>query len=512
MLARVLSAAVNGIEASLFSRWNESWTVLLLCGVAGLRVFVYAAAFPFFNNVDEQSHFDMVMKYSRLPIPSGMSHYSPESIPSIVRFTSPEYFLVPDQFPDGKFPAPHWLNPSEPVRINFTGTLLSWQARINHESGSGPLYYVLAGIWMHLGQWLGLENIYLLYWIRFLNIPLAATLVWLGYATARMVFPGCHFSRLAVPLLLAFFPQDLYYGIQNDTLSPLCFGAAFAGLLRLLRTDAPSPRLGALTGLALAAAWLVKTTNLPLVGVAVLAVIIKSSSLAKAGKLRAASPALAPLLFCAALPIAGWCLWSQHAFGDITGSSAKIRILGWIHKPFLDWWGHPIFTPAGLLTFWSALMASFWRGEFVWCRQCLAMPAMDAFYWISSLLLPGVAVASLFWKHSGVTVMQRQALCLSFWSFVASVAFLGLTSIAYDFGRCFYPSAAYPYFTSGRLLCGALIPFLLLYVHGLDKAFGPIQSSAARMLALGGIILCMTTSKLILTLPVFSSKYNWFHM
>jgi hypothetical protein len=123
-----------------------------------------------------------------------------------------------------------------------------------------------------------------------------------------------------------------------------------------------------------------------------------------------------------------------------------------------------------------------------------------------------VAVASLFWKPSDITPGQRQALWLSLWSFAASVAFLGLASIYFNFWWCPYPSADHPYFTSGRLLCGALIPFVLLYVHGLDKAFGPVKSGAARMLALSGIILVITISEFVLYLPAFSSEYNWFHL
>jgi hypothetical protein len=315
-----------------------------------------------------------------------------------------------------------------------------------------------------------------------------------------------------VPLLLAFLPQSMYYGIQSDTLSPLCFGAAFVGLAGLWQTDAPSPRRGALTGLALAGAWLVKSANLPVVGVALLAVVLKSASLAKAGKLRPALPALTLLLLCAALPIGGWSLWCEHTFGDLTGAAARIRCQGWIGKPFLDWWRHPIFTPFGCLRFWSELMASFWRGEFTWHHRRLAIFAVDLFYWLSSLLLPGVAVGSLFWKRSGLTPAQRQALWLSFWSFAAAVAFLFLVSIAFDFQECLYPSADHPYLTSGRLLSGALIPFLLLYMQGLDTVLCPIQSQAACKLALGSIVVLAATSEFILNLPAFSSAYNWYHL
>ena len=154
-----------------FSRWKESWLVWLLCAVAGLRVFVYAAAFPFFNNVDEQAHFDLVMKYSRLRLPAAMENYSPESAAWIALFGSPEYLMTPDKFPDGKFPPPHWLHPSEPVPPHFGGSEPIWANLPNHESTGGPLYYVLAGLWMDLGRGCGFDNIYLLYWIRFSQHP-----------------------------------------------------------------------------------------------------------------------------------------------------------------------------------------------------------------------------------------------------------------------------------------------------------------------------------------------------
>jgi len=35
-----------------------------LCVIAAARVFIFSAAFPFFNNVDEQDHADMVVKYA----------------------------------------------------------------------------------------------------------------------------------------------------------------------------------------------------------------------------------------------------------------------------------------------------------------------------------------------------------------------------------------------------------------------------------------------------------------
>jgi hypothetical protein len=261
-----------------------------------------------------------------------------------------------------------------------------------------------------------------------------------------------------------------------------------------------------------AATGLAKATNLPLLAVVAAAVLFKVWRLARAGKLRAARPALALFGLCAALPIVGWLAWNQCTSGDFTGTTAKIKLLGWTHKPLGDYWGHPIFEPDGLWTFWSELMASFWRGEFVWFGQRLASPPVDAFYWGSSAVLVGLALTGLLRKLAGAAGPQREALWFSFWSFAASVAFLALISIAFDFGKCYYPSREHPYFTSGRLLSGALIPFLLLYVYGLDRVLCRMRSDWPQLLVLVGIVLLMTVSEIIVNRGAFSSQYNWFHL
>ncbi len=39
----------------------------------------------------------------------------------------------------------------------------------------------------------------------------------------------------------------------------------------------------------------------------------------------------------------------------------------------------------------------------------------------------------------------------------------------FDFGRCVNPSRERPYFFQGRLMAGAMIPFALLHVYGLQR-------------------------------------------
>ena len=79
-----------------------------------------------------------------------------------------------------------------------------------------------------------------------------AMMVWLGYVTARTIAPERLDLRIGVPLLLAFIPQNVFYAMNNDVLSPLCFGVLFLCVLQWLRTNAPSLLLGALTGVAIA--------------------------------------------------------------------------------------------------------------------------------------------------------------------------------------------------------------------------------------------------------------------
>ena len=58
---------------------NERKLLAVLCAIAAARVFAFSAAFPFFNNVDEQAHVDLVMKYARGDLPRGLGHFSPEA-------------------------------------------------------------------------------------------------------------------------------------------------------------------------------------------------------------------------------------------------------------------------------------------------------------------------------------------------------------------------------------------------------------------------------------------------
>ena len=497
--------------ATGISGTREYAIVSLLCLLAALHVFIFSAAFPFFNNVDEQIHFDLTVKCSQGRLLCALEPVSDETVRYIVLYGSPEYLGIPTNSPEGQFAPPPWKQPLEKVRPTLIAKTATWRTVTNYEASQPPLYYLLTGAWWNLGKLCGMHDGFLLYWVRFLNMFFVAVLVWLGFVAARMIFPDSLFLRLGVPALIAFMPQTAFYSIQNDVLSPLCFGVAFILLLRWLHAEQPGMRLGIFTGLALAATFLTKISNAPLLAVSALAVLLKTWRLFRAEKLPAAIPALSALTICAGLPVILWLLWCKIIFGDFTGSEAKIKFLGWTSKPFADWWQHPIFTPHGFWTFLSGNLATLWQGEILWHRKPLALHGVDSFYAVLSVGLIALSLVALLQRPAVTTTPQARSLWFAFGCLIATVAFFGWLSVIYDFQNCFYPSRAHPYFTSGRLLLGALIPFLLLFVFGLDRALTRFSNSA-KFFMLAGIILFMLISEITIDVPMFVNAYNWFHM
>ena len=485
--------------------------MLLLCLIAAAHVCVFSAAFPFFGTVDEPSHFDLVVKYSQGQVPRKLERMSEEATPYVVVYSTFEYLWPSNNFPTEKFPPP-WTQPMEQIAPTLLSREAAWNKSTNSESSSPPLYYALLGGWWRLGQACGFHDAFLLYGMRFFNAFVVALLVWTGHRAARLVFPENRFVRLGVPALLAFFPQTAFYSIQSDVLSPLCFGWAFICLVRWWRADVPGARLGAVTGLALAATFLTKLSNLPLLAVAAVFIALKTRRLAAAKKLSAALPSLLVLAVVAGLPAGLWMAWCQHNFGDVFGAEAKIAFLGWTHKPFAEWWTHPLFTPRGLWTFVSELLATFWQGEMLWHRVPLTLPWVGVAYTALTVFFLAVAVVAIKRPSGGAPESQRPELAFSFCLVAATVIFLGFLSIRYDFHDCFNPSRDHPYFTSGRLLLGALIPFLLLFLYGMDRALIRFQNNWVRPLALGGMILFMVISEIITDWKIFPNAYNWFHM
>jgi hypothetical protein len=488
----------------------EFWWVIGFCLFAAVRVLFFSAAFPFFNNVDERRHFDLVMKYASAHVPRGAELISPATLPYVSHYASPEFLSAPEDFEGGYF-GPMWKHPAEEVVPTIAKIEEIWSRTPNQESSQPPLYYVVAAAWFHVGQWIGVKGGSALYWVRFLNVVFIAALVWLAYGAARMMFAKQVALRLGVPLLIAAVPQDAFYGINNDVLLPICFGLVFICLIKWFSRDEPSISLGIATGLSIAAAYLTKLSNLPLIFIAVGAILWWRITETRAGRLRGAMPALGALAFCATTPIVAWLLWMKTHFGDFTGATSKAQLLGWTTKPFSAWWSHPIFAAPGMWTFLSELIASFWRGEFMWHAHIIGFKGLDLFYVVSSLGLILIAVVSLLRERDKNTSEgQRRALWLAVACVIAMIAFLAFLSLQFDFGACINPSRERPYFFQGRLMLGALIPFATLYVYGLNRL---LRGRADLVLGIvSAIALTITISELLANRVALTSPYNWFHM
>ncbi len=490
----------------------ERIAVLLLCLLAAVHVFVFAAAFPFFNVVDEQDHLDLVVRYAHGQIPRSLVPPCENALPYIAIFGTTEYLWTPESQPGGHFATPPWKLPMAEVQAKLLGREITWKNTVkNHEASQPPLYYTCAGLWWRFWEAVGFVDGPLLYLARFFNVLVIVAVVWLGWVAARNIFPDSLFVRMAVPALAAFLPQTMFYAINNDIFSPLTFGLAFVRLLKFWDAENPSPRAAVALGLALAATFLTKTSNLPLLAAAALLLALKIVSLARNGNLRAATFPLLVLFFTAALPMAAWMAWCKINFGDFTGSNLKIQFLGWTHKPFAEWRHHPIFSADGFWFFLKQNLATFWQGEMLWHRQPLALPGVDSAYAVLSLGALALTLAAWLRRPPAFSAPQRAAIGFSFLCVAAMFAFFALLSVKYDFQDCFYPSRAQPFFVSGRLMLGMLVPFLILFACGLDRLMNRFQNST-KFFVLIALLGFMLASEITIDSPIFPNEYNWFHL
>jgi branched-subunit amino acid transport protein len=491
---------------------NNRKIILLLSGLAALHVFIYSAAFPFFGVVDEQMHFDLAARYAQAQPPRTLAKTSEAALPYIVYFSCSEFLYAPASQPGGKFAPPPWTIAPEAAAERLALRAQFWRDTAqNHEASQPPVYYALAGSWWRLGGLLGLPDGWRLYSLRFLNILIIGALVWLGAGVAQKIFPENRFVQLAVPALIACLPQTIFYAINNDVLSPLIFGTAFLLLSNFWERETITNRHAAVTGLALAAAFLTKLSNLPLLAVAGFFLAWKIIPLAKTNGWKKAGAALGIFTACAALPIAAWLFWCKTNFGDFTGSALKIQFLGWTNKPFAEWFQHPIFTASGFWFFVKGNLATFWQGEMLWHREPLALPWLNVFYTLLTGGLLAVLLLVLGRRPAAFSSPQRTALWFGLACLAAMFTFLALLSVKYDFHDCFYPSREKPFFISGRLMLGMLVPFLILVAAGLDQLLGKFNLRV-KFAVLATLLVFMLGTEFAANWPVFSNAYNWFHL
>src|SRR5260370_17185968 len=103
------------------------------------------------------------------------------------------------------------------------------------EAQSPPVYYLLAAVWLRIGETLGMQDWTLAYWVRFMNAIVYAMFVWISFLFVKEVVPERPFLCVAVPMLLAVFPQDIFFGMNRDILSPLLTALVLLQLFRALK-------------------------------------------------------------------------------------------------------------------------------------------------------------------------------------------------------------------------------------------------------------------------------------
>jgi hypothetical protein len=484
---------------------REAALVAALASFAALRVACFAAAFPFFSNVDEQKHVDMVLKYADgyLPEP-GRDAYQPEMGGYLGLYGSPEYLLAPSE----PAPPPAWRRPPETMLALIAASERFLAERANKEAEQPPGYYLAAAAWLRLGRALGFEGARLLYFVRGLGALVAGALVVVAHRLVRDLYRDEALVRWGVPLLAAVFPQDTLFYVTPDVLSPLLGGACFALSLGLARRPERGALVYAAAGLALAAALLTKWTNAALWAAAAAASLHAIAHALPRGAWRRFAGRLALQWTLAIAPVLFWCERSLRLYGDATGTSLKVARLGWGRKPVAEWLEHPIFTPSGLWEFVTGLIPTFWRGELAWHRTDLALPAIDTLYTASTLLLLVLALAGLRGREPGRFLAEG----LASLALAVATGLLGLLSLVFVFDATTNPSASRPYFLQGRLISGVLLPFLLLYVRGLEVATARLPARVLGAAAIVALALAVSISELALTWPVFASQYNLFHL
>jgi hypothetical protein len=471
--------------------------VLALVAFAAIRVLVFCAAFPVNNNMDEGNHFDVAIFYSRGNVPRALGPHAKE----LRRWTSnwsPEFLTTPELY----------LQPQEIVRApleeQVKANIELQRIDRNHEMLEPPLYYAAAGAWLAVGELLRLPDGVMFFWVRFVNALFLAATVWLGYLIARDLFPDGPFIKVGAPALLAFIPQDVLYGINDDALSPLSFGLVCLGLTRWLCAERTVLGAAALTGLGVAAAGLTKMTNLPLLAVTVLAVAILIFR--PSGRARRPNAAALTFAVCAS-PLAAWLIWNKLTLGNFTGSAAKLEFLGFSQKPLSQWFDHRLFSLAGVKDFWFELTASYWRGEITWYRKPIANYYVDCVYSCGTLILLAAATLGV-WKNRDAR--QRFFVTFGLAAFCASVGFLAAASVGIDFGKMgsASPLFEFPGFVCGRLMSGTLIPFAIVATYGIQTL---TRSTAWSFGILCGLCLVIVVSEIWLHLLVFQSGWNLYH-
>ena len=143
------------------------WSIWILCICGAARVLLFSAAYPVFDFIDEGLHLEVVLKFDRVGLPGrGQDLFDPLAARYVATYGL--YHLAPPYTsPFEGLPSPK----REAAIANEADGIASWG---NAETFAPPVYYALAAGWYRLGRAIGLTDLALLYWVRFLSAPFYA--------------------------------------------------------------------------------------------------------------------------------------------------------------------------------------------------------------------------------------------------------------------------------------------------------------------------------------------------
>jgi hypothetical protein len=494
-----------------FLRRRRSWIIAAVCFFAFCRILIFCAAFPLFNPLDEQDHLETVHNYAK-GIVSGkeLPLSDPEMAGVFALYGSPEYLVSRQRLQAAHLDVPVLELTPELRGAQFQKRFNYWITQRVTEAQSPPVYYVVAAAWYRVGALLGMKDWALAYWVRFLNAILYPLFVWISYLFVKQVYPARDFLCIAVPAFLAVFPQDVFFGVNRDILSPLLAALVLLLLFRAVREEKPSGLPLVVGGFLTGIGFLTDIPNGVLFGVLAVVVFIRTRKALQRQVGPREFAIIASSAVAAALPPLHWMARNRTVMGDFTGSKAKIAFLGWTVKPWPEILHHPIFSLNGAAYFVRHLIPMYWRGEYFWQGNPLRWAVADGFYVISSIVFLAVFLAYIWKQNQPEEWLQRLTGAVSLYLVVASVLFLAAISLPFDFHQCIYPSRELPYFVSGRIICGTLLPFALIYVSALEFVFQPIRRFVHPLIPFAGICTFITCTELALRSDVFHSAFNFF--
>lgn len=253
---------------------------------------------------------------------------------------------------------------------------------LEYEDHQPPLYYLLA------------TPVYLLFGgavlpLRLLSLLLGAGVVVVAFTAVQTIFPAQPQLGLIAAAFVAFIPQHVAMtaGVNNDTLAELVVGITLWALVVYLGEKQERPWH---VGLLLAAALLTKTTAYVLVGVALLAVVIRwrRERRTEAWAVRQVAWMLVPALVLSA----PWFIRNAltYGWGDPLGLARHDAVVQ--GQPRSSEWLVDYGLRGLLGRMASTTFQSFW-GQFGW----MAVPLPPRIYQILLLFSALLAVGFVIW-------------------------------------------------------------------------------------------------------------------